>query len=67
MSLKRKHDFVADEIVDVVDAIFNLMSKYTELNKQEQSEMIAEDVFKSHFNIFDTKEECVRYVKIMTK
>lgn len=57
--MKRKYNDVSDGIDELVVIIFNFMEQNLILPE------ITELVYKSNYNIFDTKEECNKYVKVV--
>lgn len=57
--MKRKYNDVSDGIDELVVIIFNFMEQNLILSE------ITELVYKSNYNIFDTKEECNTYVKVV--
>lgn len=62
---KRKYENLTDGTEDFIKIVSEIF--YT--NKKEGYELMFEDIanimFKSPYNIFDTKEECIEFVKIV--
>ena len=61
--LKRTYDEVSDIVPDTIEMLFKLFSKYD--SKHEKLDLIIDDIYNSEFNIFDNKEECIKYVQYM--
>ena len=59
MATKRKYELISDNTYDLVELIVILLNRYINVSDIEKFEMIADDVYKSGYNMFDSKEECL--------
>lgn len=62
---KRKYDQLSDSTDNVVKIVMDLYFQYT-VEEYEEDKMLAEVtelVFTSEYNMFETKEECIEFVK----
>ena len=65
LSVKRKHDEMSDVSDILINMVMDLMFQYKEENYETEVMLkeIADLVFTSDYNIFDTKEECVECIQ----
>jgi len=63
MSSKRKYEHISENTHDFVELVVILLHHYVNLSDVEKIELIADDVYKSGYNMFDSKEECLMCIQ----
>ena len=65
LSVKRKHEEISDGSTILINVIMDLMFQYSKENYETDVMLkeITDLVYKSDYNIFDTKEDCLEYIQ----
>jgi len=65
LGIKRKHEDLSDISDILINMVTDLMFQYKEENYETEVMLkeIVDLVFTSDYNIFDTKEECMKYIQ----